>query len=139
MQRMLGARDLRQAQLGAVYTGFLKILPPFLFMMPGIFCLVLQPKLDEPDKAFLTMLEHYMPIGMMGLMISVLFAASVAGVAGGLNAFSTIFTMEIYKRKFRPDASGHQIKRVGQAVIVLVAVAATGAALFDAELGQGDL
>ena len=48
------------------------------------------------------MLTHYMPVGMFGLMLAVLFAASVAGVAGGLNAFSTIFTMDIYKGKIQP-------------------------------------
>jgi solute:Na+ symporter, SSS family len=129
VQRMLGARDLKQAQLGTVYTGFLKILPPFLFMMPGIFCLVLQPGLENSDKAFLTMLTSYMPIGMTGLMIAVLFAASVAGVAGGLNAFSTIFTMDIYKRKLRPQSTDHQLKRVSQITIVGVTVIAIGAAL----------
>ena len=129
VQRMLGARDLRQAQLGATFTAFLKILPPFLFMMPGIFCLVLQPRLDSPDKAFLTMLTNYMPVGMVGLMISVLFAASVAGVAGGLNAFSTIFTMDIYRRQVRAAASPIHLKRVSQWVVVVVAVAAVGAAM----------
>ena len=58
VQRMLGARDLRQAQLGALYTGFLKILPPFLFMMPGIFCLVLQPGLKDPERRLLDHVGH---------------------------------------------------------------------------------
>lgn len=129
VQRMLGARDLKQAQYGTIYTGFLKILPPFLFLMPGIFCLALKPDLDNPDKAFLTMLTHFMPVGMMGLMIAVLFAASVAGVAGGLNAFSTIFTMDIYKRKLRPASSDHHLKRVSQFSIVAVSIAAVGVAL----------
>jgi len=130
VQRMLGARDLKQAQLGTVYTGFLKILPPFLFMMPGIFCLVLQPGLDNPDKAFMTMLQAYMPVGMLGLMIAVLFAASVAGVAGGLNAFSTIFTMDIYKPKLRPQATDQHLKSVSQVTIVVVTLFAVGAAFF---------
>ena len=105
-------------------------------MMPGIFCLVLEPKLKTADEAFLTMLSHYMPIGMLGLMVSVLAAASVAGVSGGLNAFSTIFTMDIYRRKFAPDASAHHLKRVGQLVVVAVAVAAVGAALFLQQSGK---
>ncbi len=129
VQRMLGARDLKQAQYGTIYTGFLKILPPFLFLMPGIFCLALKPDLENPDKAFLTMLTNYMPVGMMGLMIAVLFAASVAGVAGGLNAFSTIFTMDIYKRKLRPSSSDHHLKRVSQLSIIVVSIAAVGVAL----------
>ena len=136
VQRMLGARDLRQAQLGAVYTGFLKILPPFLFMMPGIFCLVLRPYLENPDlvknpdHVFLTMLASYMPHGMTGLMIAVLAAASVAGVSGGLNAFTTIFTMDVYKRQFRPDASAHHLKRVSQLVVVATATVAVCVSLF---------
>jgi solute:Na+ symporter, SSS family len=129
VQRMLGARDLKQAQYGTIYTAVLKILPPFLFLMPGIFCLALKPDLDNPDKAFLTMLTNYMPVGMMGLMIAVLFAASVAGVAGGLNAFSTIFTMDIYRGKIRPAASDHHLKRVSQLSIVVVSIAAVGVAL----------
>lgn len=48
---MLGARELKQAQHGTIYTGFLKFLPPFLYLMPGIFCLALKPDLDIPDKA----------------------------------------------------------------------------------------
>lgn len=129
VQRMLGARDLKQAQYGTIYTGFLKILPPFLFLMPGIFCLALRPQLGNPDEAFTTMLKEFMPVGMMGLMIAVLFAASVAGVAGGLNAFSTIFTMDIYKRKLRPASSDHHLKRVSQLSIIAVSIVAVGVAV----------
>ncbi|MCX6926372.1 MAG: hypothetical protein NT154_24665, partial [Verrucomicrobia bacterium] len=70
------------------------------------------------------------PTGMQALMISVLFAASVAGVAGGLNAFSPIFTMDIYHRKVRRDAPPRHLKRVSQVTVVAVAIAAVGAALF---------
>ena len=98
-------------------------------MMPGIFCLALQPRLNNPDEAFLKMLTTYMPVGMMGLMIAVLFAASVAGVAGGLNAFSTIFTMDIYQRKLRPASSDRHLKRVSQLSIIAVSIAAVGVAL----------
>ncbi len=129
VQRMLGARDLKQAQLGTIYTSFLKILPPFLFLMPGIFCLVLMPHLDDPDKAFTSMLGKFMPVGMLGLMIAVLFAATVAGVAGGLNAFSTIFTMDIYKPKLNPKASDLHLKVVSQVSIVVVTILSIGAAL----------
>ena len=111
---MLGARDLKQAQLGTVYTAVLKILPPFLFMLPGIFCLVLLPGLDNPDKAFMSMLNAYMPVGMMGLMIAVLFAASVAGVAGGLNACChrrRALPARIQEEHFRHAARNHLLFR----------------------------
>jgi hypothetical protein len=65
----------------------------------------------------------------LGLMIAVLFAASVAGVAGGLNAFSTIFTMDVYKSKIRPESSDRHLKFVSQVTIVVVTIAAIGAAI----------
>lgn len=129
VQRMLGARDLRQAQYGTIYTGLLKILPPFLFTLPGIFCVALQPDIEKANNAFQTMLSAYMPKGMLGLMIAVLFAASVAGVAGGLNAFSTIFTLDIYKNKFRPESTDRHLKMVSRSTIIVVTFVAVGAAL----------
>ena len=105
-------------------------------MMPGIFCLVLQPRLRDSDQAFLTMLVNYMPRGMTGLMISVMGAASVAGVAGGLNAFTTIFTMDIYRNKVRPDASTHHLKRVSQLVVVATSIVAVGMALLMLQSGK---
>lgn len=129
VQRVLGARDVRQGQLGAVFAAFLKVLPPFLFMLPGIVCYALYPGLDNPDKAFVTMLAGHLPRGMVGLMIAVMIAALISTLDSGLNSFSTVFTLDIYVKKWRPHAPPRQIRWVGRMATVGAAVVAVGCAL----------
>ena len=128
VQRALGAKNLREAQMGIVFTGFLKIIPPFIFMLPGIICFVLHPNLANPDEAFMTMVTQYLPPGMTGLIVAVLIAALVSTVDSGLNSFSTVFTLDIYQKKYRPNATPKEIVWVGRVVMILVA----GLAIFSA-------
>ena len=136
VQRVLGARNLRQGQIGTLFTAFLKILTPFIFILPGFFCYVLHPNLDDPNKAFMTMVGNYMPVGMLGLIIAVLIAALISTIDSGLNSFSTIFTLDIYKRKIRPDASPKRIKLIGRIVTVITAIAAVGIAISMQTVGK---
>lgn len=144
VQRVLAARDLKQGQLGALFTGFLKITTPFLFILPGIVCFVLHPGLDDPDQAFMTMVANYLPEGMVGLIVAVLIAALISTLNAGLNSFRTIFTFDIYVRKLYPEASPHHLKNVGRITTLGIAVVSMGIALFLQttdknlfDLGQG--
>ena len=74
-------------------------------MLPGILCFLLHPGLKSPDEAYLTMVTNYLPFGMRGLIFVVLIAALVTTVDAGINSFSTIFTLDIWVRRFRPQAS----------------------------------
>ena len=136
VQRALGAKNLQQAQKGIVFTGFLKIIPPFIFMLPGIICYVLHPNLNNPDEAFMTMVTNYLPTGMTGLIVAVLIAALVSTVDSGLNSFSTVFTLDIYVKKYRPTATPAEIVWVGRVVMVLVAVLAVFSALSMESFGK---
>jgi SSS family solute:Na+ symporter len=136
VQRVLGAKDLRHGQLGIVLAAFLKILPPFLFLLPGILCFVLHPGLDDPDKAFATMIVHHLPTGMVGLMVAVLIAALISTIDSGLNSFSTVFTLDIYKRSIRPGASPSEVKLVGRIATLLAAALAVGVALTMAKFDR---
>jgi len=129
VQRVLGARDLHQGQLGAVFAGFLKILPPFIFMLPGILCFILHPGLEDTDTAFITMVTNHLPVGMVGLIVAVLIAAVISTIDSGLNSFSTVFTLDIYTRMFRPQATTREIKSVGRAATIVAAGIAVGCAL----------
>ena len=122
VQRVLGAKNVRHGQLGCVFTAFLKVLPPFIFMLPGIICFALHPGLEDQDTAFMVMVSNYMPPGMVGLVIAVLIAAMISTVDSGLNSFSTVFTLDIYVRRFRPDAQPREVKNIGRVVTLLVAV-----------------
>ena len=136
VQRVLGARDMRQGQLGAQFAAFLKILTPFLFMAPGFACRVLYPNLADPDKCFMTMVANHMPAGMVGLIIVVLIAALISTVDSGLNSFSTIFTLDIYGRKLRPDAPARELKAVGRLATIGIAVCSMGIALSMESVGK---
>jgi solute:Na+ symporter, SSS family len=136
VQRALGARDLRQAQLGVAFTGYLKIIPPFIFMLPGIVCYILHPDLANPDEAFMTMVTNYLPVGMTGLIVAVLIAALVSTVDSGLNSFSTVFTLDIYVKRYRPQATPDEIKWVGRLTMAAVAVLAVLIALSMEGVGK---
>jgi len=128
VQRALGARDLRQGQAGTLFCGFLKILPPFIFLFPGIFAAALLPGIKDDKQVFLQLVNQYLPSGLTGLMVAVLVAAVISTLDSGLNSFSTVFTLDIFKRWLVPSASGHLVKRVGQLVTCVAALLAVAIA-----------
>ncbi|MHC4122037.1 MAG: sodium:solute symporter family transporter [Planctomycetota bacterium] len=139
VQRVLGGRNIRQSQLGTVFAGFLKILTPLIFFVPGILCRALHPGLDDPDKAYMTMVANYLPVGIVGLIVAVLIAALVSTVDSGLNSLSTVFTLDIYVKKFKPDASQKQVVRVGRLVTLVAAVFAVFFSLLISSIKDMDL
>ena len=124
VQPVLAAKDLREGQLGTNFTGWLKILDVALYILPGIICFALFPTLENPDEAYLTMVENLFPVGMVGLVFAVLTACLVSTIGSALNALSTVFTMDIYVKRFRPNASQRRINYVGRLVTVIGAVIA---------------
>jgi SSS family solute:Na+ symporter len=129
---------MRHGQLPCVFTGFLKILPPFLFIIPGILCYALHPNLKDADDAFVTMLRNYMPAGLTGMMVAVFLAMLISTIDSAINAFSTLFTIDIYKRHIRPGAGPEQVAKVGRFMTIVTALIALGMAFtwktFDEEL-----
>jgi len=124
VQRVLGARDTTEGQLGAIFAAFLKVITPILFYIPGVLCFVLFPGLKNPDEAYMTMVVNLLPAGMVGLIISVLIAALVSTVDAGLNSFGTVFTLDVYCKNFRPHANSAEIRWVGRLTTVAAAVVA---------------
>lgn len=118
VQPVLAAKNLKEGQMGANFTGWLKILDVPLYILPGIICLALYPGLKNPDEAYMTMVTNLFPVGMVGLVLAVLTAALISTVGSALNALSTVFTMDIYVKKFRPLASQKEIIRTGHVVTV---------------------
>jgi solute:Na+ symporter, SSS family len=116
VQSVLGAKNLRQGQLGANFTGWLKILDVALFIIPGIVCFILFPDLKNPDEAYMTMVTRLFPAGMTGLVMAVLIAALVSTIDSALNSLSTVFTMDIFVKKYKPEATQKQIVKIGRIV-----------------------
>jgi SSS family solute:Na+ symporter len=122
VQPVLAARNLKEGQLGANFTGWLKILDVPLYILPGIICLALFPNLENPDEAYMTMVSNLFPSGMVGLVLAVLIAALVSTIGSALNALSTVFTMDIYAKKIKPDCTHRHIITTGRVVTVVGAV-----------------
>ena len=139
VQKVLGARSMRHGQAGTLFASVLKIMTPFIFFMPGILCRILHPELKDPNEAYMTMVSNYLPVGMVGLIIAVLVAALVSTINAGLNSLSTVFTLDIYVKMFRPQSSQHVIKRVGQIVVLISAIISVVIAMLFSRIQGLDL
>ncbi|AKJ64462.1 sodium:solute symporter [Kiritimatiella glycovorans] len=117
VQRVLSARNFHHARGGTVFGGFLKILPLFLFVIPGIIAHALAQKgmleLEDADAALPTMVAALLPVGFRGLVVAGLLAALTSSLASVFNSCSTLITFDIYK-KLKPDATERSLVRVGR-------------------------
>lgn len=132
-QRALGA-DLKTARSGILFAAFLKLLMPVIVVLPGIAAYVLHQEgsfqtemlLDNeinPDKAYPVLL-NLLPAGLKGLSFAALTAAIVASLAGKANSISTIFTLDIYKKRLRPDADENKMVQVGKITVIVAMILA---------------
>jgi SSS family solute:Na+ symporter len=140
VQRALGAPNETQARRGSIFAAFLKLLPVFIFIIPGIICFALAttgkvPELgglvdengraiaNESQAAFPLMVKHVLPSGVRGAVVAGLLAALMSSLAGAFNASSTLFTIDLYQ-KFRPDASEQRLVWVGRMATIAMTVIA---------------
>ena len=132
VQRCLAARDEKQARRGTIFAAYLKLLPFFIFLIPGLIAFVLHQRGElilpnnadgTPDynAAFPAMVEQIMPVGLRGLLAGGLLAALMASLASVYNACSTLFTMDIYQ-KMKPQASGKELVKVGRIATGVVVI-----------------
>ncbi len=124
VQRVLSASSEDQARRGTVFAGLLKVLPLFIFVIPGVvaFALAQQGTLElaQPDQALPTLVGVLLPAGVRGIVVAGLLAALMSSLSSVFNSCSTLFTWDIY-RKLRPTASERHLVHIGQgATVVLV-------------------
>lgn len=103
VQRTLGAKDLKQGQIGALFAGFLKLPNLFLMVIPGIIALKLYPDLETPDLAFPTLAFELMPIGLRGLIMAALIAAIMSSLDSALNSASTLVVKDFVEPIWEVD------------------------------------
>lgn len=133
VQRALGAHNEREARRGTIFASFLKLLPVFIFIIPGMICYALAlsgkvPELrtilmdqggkmvanrDAAQGAFPLLVAHVLPVGIRGIVVAGLLAALMSSLAGVFNASSTLFTVDLYQ-KFKPLASQAELVRIGR-------------------------
>lgn len=124
VQRVLAAKNQVEARRGAIFAGFIKQTPLFLFVLPGIIAYALaqsgQLQLDSPDQALPALTAQLLPAGLRGIVIAGLLAALMSSLSSVFNSSATLVTMDLYKR-WRPAASERQLVVTGQvATLVLV-------------------
>jgi len=125
VQRALTAKNLKEGRRGTIWGGFLKLLPVFLFLIPGVIALVLKQRgeihWDSPDQAFPVLMSNLLPSGLRGLVAAGLLAALMSSLASVFNSCSTLFTVDIYK-KLRPDTPEKSLVNVGRIATVIVVI-----------------
>ncbi|MGH9844135.1 MAG: sodium:solute symporter [Blastocatellia bacterium] len=124
VQRTLSAKTIEHARGGTVLAGFLKILPVFMLVVPGMIARSLYPSEMEADSnsAFPVLVSRLMPAGLQGVMVAAMLAALMSSLSAVFNSSSTIFTMDFYK-KFNPTASEKHLVNVGRmATVIMVAL-----------------
>src|SRR5581483_7725952 len=132
VQRVLSAKDEGNARGGTIMAGYLKILPVFILVLPGLIAFALYPgafriangQVMNGDVAYPTLVVNLLPHGLVGVMIAALLAALMGGMASVFNSASTLVTLDFYK-KLRPGASERRLiafGRVATGVMVLLSI-----------------
>jgi len=136
VQRALGAPNETQARRGSIWAGILKLLPVWIFIIPGIICFALaktgqvdglativteegEPNRMAAQAAFPMLVVNILPPYVRGIVVAGLLSALMSSLSSVFNACSTLFTMDIYQ-KFRPDASQHNLVWTGRVVTLFM-------------------
>jgi solute:Na+ symporter, SSS family len=122
VQRVLSAKDEGHAKAGTIFAGYLKILPVFVLVLPGLIAFALYRELFivqngqvmNGDIAYPTLIVNLLPAGLVGLMVAALMAALMGAMSSVFNSTSTLVTLDFYK-KIKPDATEHQLVAFGRA------------------------
>ncbi|MBN1511925.1 MAG: sodium:solute symporter [Phycisphaerae bacterium] len=120
VQRTLAAPNVAQARRGTIFAGFLKLLPVFILVLPGVAGRILYPEV-APNAMYAELVDKLLPSGVKGLVIAALLAALMSSLAAVFNSSSTLVTMDFY-RKWRPQASEKELVRAGQVATVILVV-----------------
>ncbi len=152
VQRVLGAKDENHAQVGPLFAGFIKILPVFLFVLPGVMALALVNMGKIPplpvnadgspmtERTYTHMIKTMLWPGMQGIVIAAMLAALMSTVSGALNSIATLVSYDIYKR-WRPQTDDKKLVWIGRmatfaamcvAIVWSTAISGLGTTIFQA-------
>lgn len=125
VQRVLSAKDEWNARIGVICAGFLHVIMPFFFIVPGIIAFKMFPHLENPDQAYLLLVKELIPTGLKGLLLAGMAAALMSHVSAVLNSASTIVTIDLYKKLMNREVTEQQQVTFGRwsgAVVLLASI-----------------
>ena len=125
VQRTLTAKNIKEGRRGTIFGALLKLLPVFLFLVPGIIAVTLKMRgelqWDTPDEAFPVLMSYLLPSGLRGLVAAGLLAALMSSLASVFNSVSTLFTVDIYK-KLKPNTPEKKLVKTGQIATIVIVI-----------------
>jgi len=126
VQRSLAARSLREAQVGLMVGGVTKYLMAVIIIVPGIALYGIMAEsgatLPEPDGAFPHIVNTYIPVGLKGVILCALFASLMSTVDSTFNSLATLWSVDVYKRYLKPEATETQMVAAGKQTILVCLV-----------------
>lgn len=123
VQRIFSARSINDARRGTLLAAFLKILPIFILVLPGLIAVALYPEING-DEAYSTLVAgNLLPVGIKGIVVAGLLAAIMSSLAGAFNSTAVLFTNDFYKIR-NPEANERKLVLVGRLSTTAVVVAA---------------
>jgi len=129
IQRTLGARSLAEGQKGVLFSGFFKILVPFLMMIPGVIAFHLYgPGLGTIDEAYPRLIRDVLPVWLSGFFLAVLLGAVFSSFNSLLNSAATLFSLDVYAPALGRTASDSELVRVARIASVVIALISFGIA-----------
>lgn len=145
-QRVLTARNLKEARRGTLFAGYLKLAPVFIFLLPGMIAVALWKQGapgfeqigDNPQSAFPVLVSNLLPIGLRGLVLAGMLSALMSALASLFNSTATLFTVDFYKR-LKPQSSEKHLVFVGRVATAGVIVLGMAWIPFLQDLGKGQL
>jgi SSS family solute:Na+ symporter len=125
VQRVLGAKSMQAAQMGPIFAGFLKILPVFILVLPGVIAYVLFRDIigTNANQTLPVMIDQLLPTGLKGIMAAALLAALMSTIAAALNSSATLVSLDIVKR-IKPSTTDRQQIQIGRIAAVVVMILA---------------
>ncbi len=125
VQRVLSGRDQKQARRGSIFGAYLKLLPVFIFLVPGMIAYALHQKgmleLSSSDAAFSALVSNLLPVGIRGIVIGGLIAALMSSLASLFNSSAILFTKDFYE-KLRPQSTEKHLVKVGRIATVVIVI-----------------
>ena len=123
-QRVLAAKDVNHARWGAMLGGFLKLLPVFIMVLPGVMAIKLLPGIETPDQVFPLLVTEVLPVGVVGIVLAGLISAIMSTVDSTLNSASTLIMVDFVKHK-KPNLPPAKVAYYGRiTTVILMLVAA---------------
>jgi solute:Na+ symporter, SSS family len=122
LQRSIAAKSLAHAQMGLLVGGFFKFITAAMLVLPGIALVAILGdgnQLSDPDQAYIKVVDLLLSPGIKGIVLCGMFASLMSSVDSIFNSISTLWSMDIYKRKIAPDATDRQIVAMGRKSILV--------------------